>query len=150
MISDLQNQLGIDQSFFIELAIFVSLYVWLQFVLFSPYLKLRSRRRGGTDGVKKEANSVSIAAADKETKRAQLLLAARRAAAAERESRLLLAKQEVARSVAAAKAGSRAALSAAREEAQSRAVLEMEQLRAGVDPLSEILVARLMEKRVGV
>ncbi len=150
MIQDLQHQLGIDGSFFIQLGIFLFIFLWLQFVFFGPFLKLIQKREGSSGGLTEEAAKLEEAAASDELRYAEALVAARRKASAERDRVLGDARKAANDTVAGARAQAKTKLEQARDAAQKLAESELTSLKGQVNSMASLLVEKLTKTKVGL
>lgn len=150
MIQDLQRQLGIDQTFFVQFLIFLLIFTWLQFVFFKPFLALIQKREGQSGGLSEEAAKLEEAANRNEQQYADGLTAARRKASLERDRVLGDARKAANESVAAARAQSKTKLEQARDAAVKSAEAELAALRGQVASVSTMLVEKLTKTKVGL
>lgn len=150
MIQDLQRQLGIDQTFFIQFLIFLLIFTWLQFVFFKPFLQLIRKRENQSGGLSEEAAKLEEAAARDEKQYAEALVAARRRAAQERDRLLGEARKIANDSVAAARSQSKTKLEQARDSALKSAEAELGALRGQVSGVASMLVEKLTKTKVGL
>lgn len=150
MISDLQQQLGIDASFFPQFITFLFLFVWLKFAFFSPYLKLIKKRENQSEGLSEETAKLEEESDRLEKKTAEEMLGVRKRAAQEREKILLVARQEGGATVAAARERAKKGVEAARLEAQAVERADIEGLRTQVGAVSALLVEKLTKSKVGL
>lgn len=150
MIQDLQRQLGIDQTFFIQFLIFLLIFTWLQFVFFKPFLQLIRKRENQSGGLSEEAAKLEEAAARDEKQYAEALVAARRRAAQERDRLLGEARKVANDSVAAARSQSKTKLEQARDSALKSAEAELGALRSQVTGVASMLVEKLTKTKVGL
>jgi F-type H+-transporting ATPase subunit b len=58
--------IDLDNTFYIQLGIFLSLMLIMKFVVYTPFLKLEETRYNATDGAKKEAKGLHARAAELE------------------------------------------------------------------------------------
>ena len=65
MISDLQQQLGIDASFLPQFLIFIFLFLWMKIVFFGPFLTLLEKRETQSDGLSEESAKLEEEAANR-------------------------------------------------------------------------------------
>jgi F0F1-type ATP synthase membrane subunit b/b' len=150
MISDLQRQLGIDASFFYQLAIFIFIFIWLRIVFFAPYLKLIQRRENQSDGLLDDVQKLDVDSARLEQEREASLVAARKKAFAHRDSVLVQARKEANDTVSRARDEAKSKLDKSRELAQKSAESELSNLKTQVGGLSTMLVEKLTKTRVGL
>ena len=150
MIQDLQRQLGIDQTFFVQFLIFLLIFTWLQFVFFKPFLALIEKREGQSGGLSDEAAKLEEAASRNEQQYSEGLTAARRKASLERDRVLGEARKAANESVAAARAQSKTKLEQARDAAVKSAEAELTALKGQVASVSAMLVEKLTKTKVGL
>lgn len=150
MIADLQQQLGIDSSFFQQFLIFMVVFAFLRVVLFSPYLRLIEKRENQSEGLSDEAEKLQEESARLETEYQEVLSAARKRAAVEREALLAGARKQSTDAVAAARAQAKTKLEQAREAAAKSSEAEFAGLKGQVGSISSLLVNKLMNNKVGL
>jgi F-type H+-transporting ATPase subunit b len=150
MIADLQQQLGIDSSFFWQFLIFLCVFLFLRTVYFSPYLKLIERRQGQSSGLSDEARKLEEESARLEAQYQESLSAVRKKAHAEREALLGGARADSTKIVSAAREKAKARVEQARESAAKSAETELSSLRAQVGSVSALLVEKLAQTKVGI
>lgn len=150
MIADLQQQLGIDSSFFQQFVIFIAVFTFLRVVLFQPYLRLIEKRENQSEGLSEEAEKLQEESARLEADYQNALAAARKRANAEREELLAKTRKESSDAVAAARAQSKIKLEQARESAARSSEAELSGLRGQVGSISALLVNKLMNNKVGL
>jgi F-type H+-transporting ATPase subunit b len=150
MIADLQQQLGIDSSFFQQFLIFVFVFLFLRAVLFAPFLRLIEKRENQSEGLTDEAEKLEEESARLETEYQEALSAARKQAGAERETLLTAARKQSAEEIAAARAEAKVKLEQARETAAKSSEAELAGLKGQVGSISSLLVNKLMSNKVGL
>lgn len=150
MIADLQQQLGIDSSFFWQFLIFLCVFLFLRTVYFRPYLKLIDRRQGQSSGLSDEARKLEEESARLEAQYQESLSAVRKKAQAERETLLTGARGESTKLVSAAREKAKARVEQAREAAARNAEAELTSLKAQVGSISSLLVEKLAQTKVGI
>ena len=150
MITDLQQQLGIDVSFFTQFLIFLLIFVWLQLVFFKPYLELILKREGQSGGLSEEAAKLEEAAGRDEQQYRDALVAARRKASAERDRVLGEARKTANDAIAVARSQSKSKLEVARDAAIKSAEAEINSLRGQVGGVASLLVEKLTKTKVGL
>lgn len=150
MIADLQQQLGIDSSFFQQFLLFALVFVFLRVVLFSPFLRLIEKRENQSEGLSDEAEKLQEESARLEAEYQEVLSAARKRASGERESLLAAARKQSTEEVAAARAQAKTKLEQAREAAEKSAAAEFAGLKGQVGSISTLLVNKLMSNKVGL
>jgi F-type H+-transporting ATPase subunit b len=150
MIADLQQQLGIDSSFFQQFLLFALVFVFLRVVLFGPYLRLIEKRENQSEGLSDEAEKLQEESARLEAEYQEVLSAARKRANSERESLLAAARKQGSEDVAAARAQAKVKLEQAREAAEKSSAAEFAGLKGQVGSISSLLVNKLMSNKVGL
>jgi F-type H+-transporting ATPase subunit b len=150
MIADLQQQLGIDSSFFPQFVLFFVFFLFMRAIYFAPFLRLIEKREGQSGGLSDEAGKLHEESARLEAEYQEALVGARRRAAAEREALLAEARKRGAETVAQARAQAKVKLEQAREAAAKSAEGELASLKAQVSPISSALVSKLMNNKVGL
>ena len=150
MIADLQQQLGIDASFFWQFLNFFAIYLVLRVVFFSPFLKLIQQREGQSSGLSEEAKKLEEEATRLEAQYQESLSLARKKAYAERDALLTTARQESSGLVAAARERSKSRLEQARESASAAASAELASLKTQVSSVSALLAEKLAQTKVGI
>lgn len=150
MIADLQQQLGIDASFFQQFLIFVFVFLFLRAVLFAPFLRLIEKRENQSEGLTDEAEKLQEESARLEAEYQEALTAARKKAGAEREALLAAARKQGAEEIAAARAEAKAKLEQAREIAAKSSEVELAGLKGQVGSISSLLVNKLLSNKVGL
>ena len=150
MIQDLQRQLGIDQTFFIQFLIFLLIFTWLQIVFFKPFLQLILKRENQSGGLSEEAAKLEEVASRDEKHYSDALLVARRRAAQERDRMLGDARKAANESVAAARSQSKSKLEQARDSAVRSAEAELGALKGQVAGVASLLVEKLTKTKVGL
>ncbi len=150
MIQDLQRQLGIDGTFFVQFLIFLIIFTWLQIVYFKPFLGLIQKRENQSGGMSEDAAKMEEAASLDEQQYAGALAAARKRAAQERERVLGEARKQANESIAAARTQSKSRLEQARDAAVKSAEAELAALKGQVASVSGLLVEKLTKTKVGL
>jgi len=153
MIAELQNlqkQLGIDHTFFIQFVVFFGFYLWLRFVFFKPYLKVVLARDNQTEGLKDESMKLDTDSARKESEYAEKISVAKKKAAQEREKILAEARAQSNKLVEAARAQAKTRIEKARNEAQSQAEKDLGALKEHAGALAKVFVEKLTKARVGL
>lgn len=150
MISDLQRQLGIDLSFFVQFAIFIFVFLWLRFFFFKPYLALIQKRDSQSDGLVDEGQRLEEESIRLEQERMAALTAAKKAAAQEKDSVLAQARKEANDLVSKARDEAKTKLEQARETAAKGVESEIASLKGQVSDLSAMLVEKLTKTQVGL
>lgn len=150
MISDLQRQLGIDLSFFIQFAIFIFIFIWLRIFFFKPYLELIQKRDSQSDGLVDEGQKLEEEALRMEQECASALAAAKKTAAQQKDNVLVQARKEANDLVARARDEAKAKLEQARESAAKGVDSELASLKGQVSDLSTMLVEKLTKTQVGL
>lgn len=150
MITDLQQQLGIDGSFFTQFLIFLIIFTWLQLVFFKPFLQLILKRENQSGGLSEEAAKLEEAAARNEQQYRDALVSTRRKAGLERERVLGDARKAANDAVMAARSQSKTKLEQARDSALKSADAELNSLRGQVGAMSALLVEKLTKQKVGL
>ncbi|RYZ97743.1 MAG: hypothetical protein EOP11_21620 [Proteobacteria bacterium] len=150
MIADLQQQLGIDSSFFWQFLIFLCVFLFLRTVYFSPYLKLIERRQGQSSGLSEEARKLEEESARLEIQYQDSLSAVRKKAHAEREALLADARNNSTKLVADAREKAKVRVEGARALAAKSSEAELDSLRGQVGSVSALLVEKLTQTKVGI
>lgn len=150
MITDLQQQLGIDASFFTQFLIFLIIFSWLQFVFFKPFLQLILKRESQSGGLSEEAAKLEEAANRDELQYRDALVAARRKAALERERVLAEARKTSNDAITSARGQSKTKLEQARDAAMKSAESEITALKGQVGGMAALLVEKLTKTKVGL
>jgi F0F1-type ATP synthase membrane subunit b/b' len=150
MIADLQQQLGIDSSFFSQFIIFVFAFLWLKFFFFTPFLGLINKREGQSDGLSDEAAKLEEEAVRLEVQYQSSLSATRKSAYAERETVLAAARKVAAEKVHAARAEAKSKIDQGRESSRRTSEGELAGLKGQVSSISSLLVEKLMNTKVGL
>jgi F-type H+-transporting ATPase subunit b len=149
MIADLQQQLGIDSSFFQQFVVFILIFLWLRIVYFAPYLSLIEKREGQSEGLSGDALKLEEDASRLEAEYQGAISSARKRALAEREAILSEARRVAADQVAEARAKAKNRLEQSREAAAREAEAELKGLTGQVGSISSLLVNKLMNTKVG-
>lgn len=150
MITDLQRQLGIDDTFFIQFVLFLIVFLWLRFVYFSPFLRLIQKREGQSEGMSEGAGKMEEEATRLENEYRERIVAARKRAAAEREVVLAGARKEGNDLIAKSRDASKAKLDQNRELAAKESAAELASLQSQVGAVTGLLVEKLMHTKVGL
>lgn len=150
MIADLQQQLGIDSSFFPQLVLFIFVFIWLRFFFFAPFLRLITKRENQSEGLSEEAQKLQEESATLEAQYQDALTAARKKAFAEREVALAAARKLGADQISVAREEAKVKLDQARAAAAKSSEAELAGLKAQVGPISGMLVDKLMNTKVGL
>jgi F0F1-type ATP synthase membrane subunit b/b' len=150
MISDLQRQLGIDASFFIQFALFLVVFFWLRFVYFSPFLRLIQRREGQSDGLSEGAAKLEEEATRLEREYQERIVATRKRVSSEREKILADARKDGAGFIAKSRDESKVKLEKSRELAAKESSAELANLQAQIGPVTALLVEKLTKVKVGL
>jgi F-type H+-transporting ATPase subunit b len=150
MIADLQQQLGINSSFFQQFLIFMLVFAFLRAAFFAPFLRLIEKRENQSEGLTDEAAKLHEESTRLEAEYRDVLSAARKRAGGERESLLAAARKQGAETVASARAQSKAKLEQAREAAAKSSESELAGLKGQVGSISSLLVDKLMSNKVGL
>jgi len=150
MITDLQRQLGIDGSFFIQFLIFLLIFTWLQFIFFKPFLQLILKRESQSGGLSDEAAKLEEVAGRDELQYRDAMVAARRKASAERDRVLVDGRKSANDIVTVARSQSKSKLEQAREAALRSSEGELNNLRGQVGSMASLLVEKLTKTKVGL
>lgn len=150
MIADLQQQIGIDSSFYPQIIIFIFVFLWLRFFFFAPFLRLISKREGQSEGLSEDAQKLEEESALLEAQYQEVLSSARKKAYAEREVLLVAARKEGTEQVAASREKAKIKLEQARASAVKSSEVELAGLESQVAPISAMLVDKLMNTKVGL
>jgi len=150
MIADLQQQLGINSTFFAQFLIFLGIYVWLRVVFFGPYLALIQKRESKSGGLSEEAAKLEESAAWAEREYQDSLSSARKRMLAERDRILGEARKTASDIVASAREQSKTKLDGAREAAARSSESEIASLKGQVGSMADLLVQKLTKTRVGL
>jgi F-type H+-transporting ATPase subunit b len=150
MIADLQQQLGIDSTFFPQIVLFAFVFVWMKFFFFAPYLKLITKREEASQGRSEEAQRLEEEAVRLSGQYQEVLSAARKKAFAEREALLATARKLGSDQVSAAREEAKVKLDQAREASEKSSEAELSGLRGQVGSISGLLVDKLMNTKVGL
>jgi len=141
-VAEILDQLGLDATFFIQIAIFFVLFAFLSRAYFAPFMKLFQERHERTVSDREAARAMITQADEKFAEYQQRLSEAR-----------LKARAEVEEAIRAGKAEEHAILSSAREEAKKitlAAVAEVEaersRLRAAIDTDVESLAKSIVDQ----
>ena len=137
--------IDIDLTVFIQLFLFIVLFVVGNKLLFQPYLRLRELRHEGIEGARAEAERMS-AEADAKLADYEKSLAAARDRANE-ESRVIRAEAATYEADVTGKA--RTTAMAAMNTAQAQGVAETEAARAQLMPQAAALARAMAEKLLG-
>lgn len=147
MIADLITQLGIDNTLWIQLGVFVVFYAWVRFVFFPPFLKLMAAREAMTTGLVSEADELKKAADAKESELLQRLAQVRREASAAREKAVADAKAAANTQTDQARKEAKSAIEKARGIAEKEAAAEFLNLKPRANELSDLFVEKLTKER---
>lgn len=150
MIADLQQQLGIDSSFFGQFIIFVAIYFWLRIVFFAPFLRLILKREGQSEGLSETAEKLEEESASLEAQYQEALSGVRKRAFTEREGVLNGARKQGTELIAQARGQAKAKLEQARDASARLAETELASLKPQASPISALLVNKLMNNKVGL
>ncbi len=150
MIADLQRQLGIDASFFVQLGIFLLVFLWLRYIYFVPFLKLIQRRESLSEGRSDEARRLEEDSARMEQEYGETFAKIRKRASTERDADLALARKEAQRLAEEARGQAKAKLDSVREAAARSAEADLTSLRSQVHTVSSLLVEKLTKTKVGL
>jgi len=150
MIADLQQQIGIDSSFYPQIIIFIFVFLWLRFFFFAPFLRLINKREGQSEGLSEDAQKLEEESALLEAQYQEVLSGARKRAYAEREVLLVAARKEGTEQVAASREKAKIKLEQARASAVKSSEVELAGLESQVAPISAMLVDKLMNTKVGL
>jgi F0F1-type ATP synthase membrane subunit b/b' len=150
MIADLQRQLGIDYTFFIQFFIFAVFYLFFRFVFFAPYRDLLARRERGAEGTAEEAAKLEEQAALWEKEHEDSLRRGRKESAADRDAFLGQAKAEAAKVVDASRAKAKALVESQRVSSQAEADAGLKELNKSVNEVASLLVTKVTGGKVGV
>lgn len=140
------RQLGLDHTFFIQLAIIAALYFLLSRVFFRPFQQLIERRHARTVEDRKAAEGLLLQAQEKMNEYQRRLTDERRQARAEVDQAMQAAKKEEA-----------ALLQAARDEAKNvtqAAIVALEaqrekirkELQSDVEKIAQMVTEKLLVK----
>ena len=150
MIADLQRQLGIDSSFFIQFGIFIFIFLWLRYVYFGPYLELILKREKASDGMSESAAKMEQEAVLAEKESDAAMAAARKSAATEKDKILNAARAAAATDVAKAREQAKKELEAVRAVTEKEISVEMTALKQQSGAISALLVEKLTKTKVGI
>lgn len=137
--------IDIDNTAFIQFAIFVVMALASTQLLFKPYLRMREERDQGMDGARKEAESLSAEADAKLADYEQKLAAARARAQEERRTIRAEAAEHLESITAKARSSAQEAIQAAHDKVQT----ETEKARADLLPKADTLAGDMVTKLLG-
>jgi F-type H+-transporting ATPase subunit b len=143
MIKDLITQLGIDNTLWIQLGVFVVFYAWIRFVFFPPFLKLMSKREALTSGMASEAEELNRSAEAKEADLALKMARVAGEARAEREKAVLAAKAVANGQLDEARKEAKREIERARSVAEKEVAAEFVKLKPQASELSDLFVTKL-------
>lgn len=146
MIADLFKQLGIDQTLWTQIGVFVFFYAWVRFVFFPPFLKLINEREARTTGLSNESESLSKLVQEKEAELGAKMAEAKRAASAERERIIGQAKSSAHVVLDNARKEAKKKIETARASAEAELSSEAVNLRKFSQALSEAIVSKLTKE----
>jgi len=150
MIADLQQQLGINSSFFQQFLIFMLVFAFLRTAFFVPFLRLIEKRENQSEGLTDEAAKLHEESTRLEAEYREMLSATRKRAGSERENILTAARKQGAEAVASARAQAKNKLEQARDAAAKSSEAELASLKGQVGSFSSLLVDKLMTNKVGL
>jgi F0F1-type ATP synthase membrane subunit b/b' len=149
-ILNLQQQLGIDATFFTQFLIFIFIYAWLHFVFFGPYLKLIQSREGKSDGLSDEALKLEEESSRLEAQYAEAWAAMKKKTAAEKDQIVSVGRKEAAGITGAAREQAKEKMNKAREESAKSFAAEIASLKQQVGSISSLLMEKLTKTKVGL
>lgn len=149
-ILNLQQQLGIDATFFTQFLIFIFIFLWLRFVFFGPYLKLIQNREGKSEGLSDEALKLEEESAMLESQHAEAWEAMKKKMTTEKDQILSAARKEAAGIIGAAREQAKEKLNKAREQSAKSFAEEISSLKQQVGSISNLLMEKLTKTKVGL
>ena len=137
--------IDIDNTAFVQFAIFVVMALASTQLLFKPYLRMREARDAGMDGARKQAESLSAEADAKLADYEQKLASARARAQEERRKIRGEAAEHLQSITDAARTSAQKAIQAANDKVET----ETESARADLMPKAESLAGEMATKLLG-
>ncbi len=150
MLAQVLSQLGIDNTLWYQLAIFIIFFVVVRFLFFKPFLELILMRKTKTTGVEGEASTLVKQAEDKEEEYRQKLYAARVQARRIRDEILQESKDKASVTLALARKAAKNRIESGREEIIKESEKAMKDLESHVGKISSLFVDKVMKSGVGV
>ena len=142
------EQLGLNNTFFIEFAIFVVLYLLLSNIYFKPFLKLFQQRHKKTVEDKETAEKLMMQAQVKLEEYQKILHAERLANRAEFEKALLEFKKNEADQLAKTRDEARKITHKTNETIEQQREQLKKQLSADVESLAQSISEKLLSRKV--
>lgn len=149
MVNDLIKQLGIDQTLWIQFAVFIVFYAWLRFVFFPPFLRLMSAREAKTSGLVAEVEELNQRASASELELSQKMAQVQREAAQEREKTIADAKAKAHAMLDGARKDAKKRIEEARIKAEAAQVAELASLSQQARDLGDLFVEKLTQEKAG-
>ena len=148
MIQSVLAQLGINNTLWIQLAIFTFVYIFLRFVYFGPFLRLIELRAKESTGVETEAVALNERVDGLERDWQARIQEARKAAREKREAVLKAAVNETSSQLAQARGQAKAKIESARDDLAGSATAARTAAGGQVDTIAKLFVDKLMHAKV--
>ena len=139
--------IDIDNTAFVQFAIFVVMALVSTQLLFKPYLRMREQREEGMDGARKQAEDLSAEADAKLADYEQKLASARARAQEERRKIRSEAAEHLQSVTDKARSAAQAAVKAANEKVTSETEAARAELMPKADTLATDIVSKLLGKK---
>jgi F0F1-type ATP synthase membrane subunit b/b' len=150
MLANILKQLGINETLWIQLGVFIALFIFLKVVFFGPFLRLIELREKETGGTEKDAAEINARAATQEAEYQSKISAAKKHSREAAEVILAKAKNDAAVRVAKAREESKTKIETGRAALDSEDTLNNKDLQSNVDGLASTIVAKLMKTKVEI
>jgi len=147
-VNEALQQLGIDQTFFIELAIFFVLFLVLSNVYFKPFLTLFQARHKKTVEDREMAEKLVKEAQGKLAEYKKILQEERLATKAEYEKAMNLVKKQEAEQMAKARDEARKITQQTFESIEQQREALKKELSADVESLAQTISEKLVSRKV--
>ena len=146
MLVNILSQLGIDETLWIQLGVFLLIFMVLRTLYFRPFLSIMERREREGEGKRKEAEVLLKKAKEEESRYERELFFARQEAKREQEENLSKVKEETARELMEVRQANKKKMEVAREEIGKEAsAIDFEKQS---ENLSKGLVEKLTQSKV--
>jgi len=147
-VSVILEQLGLNQTLFIQFGIFALLFILLERLYFRPFLKLFEIRHERTVKDRKAAENLMAQAQAKLDEYKHLLAAERAKAHQEYESALVAARKEESEVLTKSWEEAKRLMQETAEQIQAQRETVKTQLEKDVDHLSKVIAERLLSRKV--
>lgn len=140
--------IDLDATLFIQLGIFLLVFILLRFLLFRPVIQLIEKRREVTTGKKEEAEKFERDSEKLQAEFDKQMAEIRAAAGAEKDRIIEQARRQERDLLVKAREDARAIVEEAKADANAQAAVAREEIRGEIDGLVSAVASRILGREV--